>query len=71
MSAAALIQIRALRTVTLGTRRVLPGSTVHVDAMTAIELIRSGAARLVDESDMALLLEHQRPATRWCSPVTR
>jgi hypothetical protein len=50
-------ELRTLRSLTMGARRVLPGSTIHVDAATAVELIRAGDARLVDDADLALLLD--------------
>lgn len=52
-----MFRIRAIRMLSLAGRRVLPGAEVMLDAQTAAELVRGGLARLVDEADLAPLID--------------
>jgi hypothetical protein len=53
-----LVQMRALRSLRIGTGTVLRGSVFKVLPSVAQEMLRSGAAVLVHESDLALLRPH-------------
>ena len=61
MSRNNLFAIRMLSAVTVGTRRVLAGAEIELDARTAAELIRAGRGRLVDAADLGLLLNAVGP----------
>jgi hypothetical protein len=66
-----MFDIKLLRASTIGPRRVLAGTDIKVDASTAFEMIRSGQGRLVDESDLGLLIEStkgQRPPPSLAAP---
>lgn len=54
--AAGSFAVRLLRRVAIGERQALAGTEILVDAQTAQQLVREGAARLVDERDLARLV---------------
>lgn len=62
MSAAAVqasagtFAVRLLRRVAIGERQALAGTEILVDAVTAQQLVREGAARLADERDLPRLV---------------
>ena len=62
-----------LRAATFGARRVLAGAELDLDAVTAAELIRSSAARLVDGADLAPLIDTVQAdhGGRWPKTVTQ
>lgn len=62
-------RVRIIRAVTLGARRALPGATLDLDALSAAELVRTGAAVLDDEAALRALID-ALPA-RWIRPATR
>ena len=61
MSRNNLFAIRMLSAVSIGTRRVLAGTAIELDAQTAAELIRAGRGRLVDAADLGPLLDAVGP----------
>ena len=61
MSPASVVAVSLIRPCTVGVRRLAGGATAQVDPDTAIQLIRAGFARLVDESDLARLIDMNRP----------
>jgi hypothetical protein len=64
-----LFNVRLLAALTTGTRRVLAGTDIQLDAHTAADLIRSGRARLADEADLAPLLDLVRGRDPLCADV--
>lgn len=54
--AAGSFRVRLLRRVAIGERQALAGSELHVDAVTAQQLVREGAACLSDDRDLARLV---------------
>ena len=50
--AAGAFCVRTLRSLNLGTRRVLPGVHLLLDARTAAEFIRNGQAVLADDAEL-------------------
>lgn len=61
MSRNNLFAIRMLSAVSIGTRRVLAGTAIELDAQTAAALIRAGRGRLVDDADLKPLLDAVGP----------
>lgn len=63
--AAGSFALRLLRRVVIGQRQALAGTEVLVDAATAHQLLREGAACLADDRDLARLVrlvpENHRP----------
>ena len=54
--AAGAFCVRTLRALNLGTRRVLPGVHLLLDARTAAEFIRDGQAVLADDAELPRLV---------------
>ncbi len=52
-----MFKLKLLRTVVVGGRRWLPGAEVQADAQTACDLVEAGTARLLDDADLARLVE--------------
>lgn len=55
MSQATAFDLKIIRASAIGPRRLVVGACVKVDAATAADMIRSGQARLLDESDLPVL----------------
>lgn len=61
MSRSNLFAIRIISALTIGTRRVLAGTEIELDAPSAADLIRAGRGRLVDDADLGPLLDAVGP----------
>lgn len=59
---AELFTLRAVRPLTAGGQRLVRGAVFAVDAAGAVELLRCGAAVLVDGRDLQRLLQVAQPA---------
>lgn len=62
-------QLRLLRALSINGRRMLAGSELTADAVTARQMIEAGTARLVDDADLQRLVELVGTGRR--VPVTR
>lgn len=60
---AELFRLRALRPLTADGQRLVRGAVFAVDAAGAVELLRAGAAILVDDGDLQRLLQAAQHAT--------